>query len=77
MSVNADQLNAATRKRLGLTDSARTRPKPSRAGTGDSEPCPGRCGCGEQFKTAAKWQRHSDKNGAGHTVWSIDLEAPS
>ncbi len=50
-----------------------TRAKPSRAGVGLSAPCPGHCGCGQAFPTAAKWERHVDRDHGGHGRWSIDL----
>lgn len=49
------------------------RPRKSRAGVGLSAPCPGRCGCGERFPTAAKWERHVDRDHGGHGRWDIDL----
>lgn len=67
--LRADQLPAAVRKKHGL-DTGRA--KPSRAGTSDNVPCPGRCACGQQFPTARAWERHADTT--GHTRWSIDLE---
>lgn len=69
--LRADQLPADVRRKHGL-DTASGRKKPSRAGTSDNTPCPGTCGCGEQFPTAKAWERHADKT--GHTRWNITLE---
>jgi len=73
MTVNADDLPPEVRKRLGLTaGKGRTRKAPSRAGVGLSEPCPGHCGCGHPFPTAAKWEAHAKATGCTH--WRIDIE---
>lgn len=68
--LHADQLPADVRKRLGL-DTKPARSKPSRAGIGLSEPCPGHCGCGHPFPTAAAWETHAKQTGCRH--WRIDL----
>lgn len=69
--VHADDLPADVRRKLGL-DAKPRRAKPSRAGVGLSEPCPGHCGCGHPFPTAATWERHAKQTGCRH--WRIDLE---
>ncbi len=76
MTVHADDLPAAVRERLGLPGK-RSKRKPSRKGTGLSEPSPGACSCGEHFPTAAKWEAHSRAEGAGHSRFDLDLEALS
>lgn len=72
--LNADDLPAGVRERLGLPGK-RSKPKPSRKGTGLSEPSPGACSCGERFPTAAKWEAHSKAEGVGHTRFDLDLGA--
>ena len=71
MTVHAEDLPLAVRRKLGLDAKPTGRAKPSRAGVGLSEPCPGHCGCGESFPTALAWERHAKR--AEHTRWSIDL----
>lgn len=71
MTVNAEDLPPAVRKKLGIDPKSARRAKPSRAGVGLSQPCPGHCGCGQAFPTAARWERHAKTT--GHRVWSIDL----
>ena len=73
MSVNADDLPAAVRAKLGLPAKGRKRAAPSRAGTGLSVPSPGTCGCGEAFATAAAWEKHAQA--AACTRYDLDLEA--
>ena len=70
--VRASDLPAEVRKRLGLDNPSGGRERPSRAGVGLSEPCPGKCGCGARFGTAAAWERHAKQT--GHRVWAIDLK---
>lgn len=73
MSINADDLPADVRKKLGLAAKTRTRKAPSRAGTGHAEPTPGHCGCGAPFTSYAAWERHAQ---AGCTRWNLDLGDP-
>lgn len=73
MSVHANDLPPEVRKRLGLE--AAKPSKKSRAGQGLSEPCPGHCGCGQPFPTAAAWERHAKSTGCRH--WRIDLQETS
>lgn len=42
------------------------RPRPSRGGTGDGQPCTYRCGCGGSFDSFTKWERHARAEGPGH-----------
>lgn len=69
--IDADQLDAATRKRLGFPGKARKRPKPSRAGVGDAGPCAGVCQCGRRYERFTDWERHSKQS--GHSRWDIDI----
>ncbi len=74
--VHVDQLDAATRKRLGLpAGKGRSRAKPSRA-DGAGQPCPGTCagalGCGAPWPTYSRWEKHKDLTGCGGR-WSIDI----
>lgn len=75
--VRAKDLGPKARKQLELALSEPARPKRSRAGTGNGQPCPGRCGCGRQFPKYTAWERHSDELGAGHRRWAIDLPEPA
>jgi hypothetical protein len=75
VTINADDLPPAVRKRLGLAGKGRSKPKPSSAGVGLSMPCAGHCGCGEAFPTALAWEKHA--NVTGCRVWSIDLPGPA
>lgn len=68
--LRPEDLPAAYRQAHGLDKPS----KRSRAGARDGAPCPGRCQCGEEFPNATSWQRHSDRLGAGHRRWSIDLD---
>jgi len=68
--LHVSDLPAEVRNRLGLDDTTGRRRR-SRAGVGLSKPCRGTCGCGEQFETAAAWERHA--KATGHRVWAIDL----
>lgn len=73
MTVHASDLTADARRRYGLPDTRPARrPKPSRAGTGDGQPCPGTCSCGQRFGRYTAWERHAAAT--GHRVWSIELE---
>lgn len=75
MTVHADDLPPEVRKRLGLPAKGRTRPKPSRAGISDHVLCPGHCGCGAPFDTAADWETHAAQ--AGCRTWRIDMPIPA
>lgn len=75
MTISADDLPPAVRKRLGLTAKNRTRPAPSRAGTGHSTPSPGHCGCGKPFTRYSDWERHSKTVGCRH--WRLDMPIPA
>jgi hypothetical protein len=66
MTIHADQLDAATRKRLGLP---KHRSKPSRAGTGGPQHTT--CECGAEFPAVSRAERHAHE--AGHVRLSIDL----
>ncbi len=70
--IRAEDLPLAARKRLGLD--APKASKKSRAGISEHAPCPGHCGCGQPFPTAAAWERHAKATGCRH--WRIDLEGP-
>ena len=75
MGVNADDLDAATRKRLGiddLTGSGKKR-RNTHKGERDAAPCAGACACGDTFDTYTAWERHADKVGPGHHVWRMAL----
>lgn len=78
--VPVGQLPAAVRKRLAeqghdIPAPGRRRPAPSRAGTGDAQPCAGACLCGHRFETFAAWLRHCDTTDeAGHSRFDIDLD---
>ena len=69
MTVRAEDLPPEVRKRLGIDAPKAT--KKSRAGVGLAEPCPGHCGCGQPFATAAAWELHAKATGCRH--WRIDL----
>jgi hypothetical protein len=66
MTIHADQLDAATRKRLGLP---KHRSKPTRAGTGGPQRTT--CSCGEEFPTFTRAERHA--HAEGHVRLEIDL----
>jgi hypothetical protein len=66
MTIHADQLDAATRKRLGIP---KHRSKPTRSGTGGPQRTS--CSCGEVFPTFPAAERHAHVE--GHTRLSIDL----
>jgi hypothetical protein len=71
-AIPAEQLDAATRARLGLGGSAgRTKPKPSTAGSsGWNLAC---CACGHQPASQAAAARHTADS--GHHTWELPLEA--
>lgn len=73
MGVHVDQLDTATRKRLGLGGSkGRTRAKPSRAETGP--PTPGTCqSCGERLPGIRAFEKHTKTTGCSR--FELDLEA--
>jgi hypothetical protein len=81
VTVRLSDLAPAVRQRVaeqhGLEPAGRRRRK-SRAGTGDGQPCPGRCagpeGCGETFPKFTAWERHHDAGCPGR--WEIDLPSP-
>lgn len=50
------------------------RRKPSRAGIGEAQPCPGHCHCGAAFPSFTKWLRHLRNEHANNGRWSIDLD---
>jgi hypothetical protein len=66
MTIHADQLDAATRDRLGLP---KHRSKPSRAGTGGPQRTT--CSCGRNFPTFPRAERHAHTE--GHVRLSIEL----
>lgn len=63
--VNADDLPADVRKKLGLPPKGRSKPRLSRAGVGDAVPCRCRCRCGEMFDRYDKAEKHAREY--GHT----------
>lgn len=73
--VRPTDLTPEARKRyadqLGDAASTRSRPRPSRAGTGDGQPCAGSCQCGQGFERFTDWERHARQS--GHSRWSTDL----
>lgn len=69
--LRLDQLPADVRERVEAQYGQKPKRGKSRAGVGLSAPCPGHCGCGEAFPTAAKWERHAKATGC--RVWRIDL----
>lgn len=74
--VHADDLHAEVRRRLGLPGAkGRARERPSRAGQGDAQACPGRCvgrhGCGQSFPHYRAWEKHFDAGCRGR--WAVDL----
>lgn len=72
--VRAEDLPPKVRQQLGLDDEP-TAGKKSRKGQGLSVPCPGHCGCGAPFPTAAAWETHAKDTGCRH--WRIDLPIPT
>jgi hypothetical protein len=66
MSIHADHLDAATRKRLGLP---KHRAKPTRAGTGGPQRTT--CSCGEGFPTFDQAECHAHTE--GHIRLSIEM----
>lgn len=75
MGVHVDQLDAATRKRLGVPGAkGHTRAKPSRAETG--RPTPGTCGsCGDRLPGIRAFERHTKTTGCSR--FELDLEKTS
>lgn len=76
MTVRASDLPPAVQRKLGIEPGGRSRSKPSRAGTGDGQPCPGRCagpkGCGQNFASFTRWERHLTVDRC-RGRWEIDL----
>lgn len=70
MPVRLRDLPKDVRDRITSQEPARARQKPRR---GDSAPCAGSCSCGERFERYTAWERHCDREGKGHSRWSIDL----
>jgi len=70
--VPADQLDVATRKRLGITGSGRA-PRTTRREVGGAVHVV--ChDCAAHFTTTASYERHCDQ--AGHHRFDIPLEGP-
>ena len=69
MGLKLSDLPPAMRDKVLAQAGEKPRGKKSRAGTGDGQPCPGHCSCGEAFPSYPPWERHWSY---GHR-WVIDL----
>lgn len=70
MALKLSDLSPAMRDQVLTKAGEKPRAKKSRAGTGDGQPCPGRCSCGESFGRYTSWERHWSY---GHR-WVIDID---
>jgi hypothetical protein len=71
VGVNLSNLPPAMQAKVLAQAGEKPRARKSRAGTGDGQPCPGRCSCGATFMTYRRWeQKHF---GPGHSRWSVDI----
>lgn len=69
--IREQVLAQAKAKGIAIPKSARPKPAKSRAGTGTGEACEGVCKCGEEFGTAAAWERHATGAGPEHSRWEM------
>lgn len=71
MGLKLSDLPLALRDKVLAQAGEKPRTKKPRAETGDAQPCPGRCSCGEAFDRYSKWEARHWPGCRGR--WAIDL----